>query len=244
MRPNASDPARSTLSLNEIFGSKGQVRLLRILATETDGFVASPEIATRAGLTRSGARKALRRLVEAGLVEKVGSGRHTRYVLNEDDALAEEIVKLFETERKAAEPGWARERSRQKSPKARRGNGTGSGLTPQDAKGNGGSPPARVLDAKSPEFHGALASLLEEELSLIQRARRKVLEELKNRQPGNGHDLWEWRKVLETYPVPRLLHFLESESPRAQRLRKSSPFPAVMSEKERERLKELVERVH
>ncbi len=54
MRPNAPDPARSPLSLNEVFGSKGQVRLLRILATETDGFVASPEVAARAGLTRSG----------------------------------------------------------------------------------------------------------------------------------------------------------------------------------------------
>ena len=242
MRPDAPDPARSPLSLNEVFGSKGQVRLLRILATETDGFVASPEVAARAGLTRSGARKALRRLVEAGLVEKVGSGRHTRYVLNEADTLTAEIVRLFETERKAAEPGWARERIRQDPSKARRGNGNGH--LPNKPNGNGDSPGSRVLDVESPEFHGALASLLEEELSLIQRARRRVLEELENRHPGNGHDLWEWRKVLETYPVPRLLHFLESESPRAQRLRKSSPFPAVMSEKERERLEELVERVH
>ena len=242
MRPNAPDPARSPLSLTEVFGSKGQVCLLRILATETDGLVASPEVAARAGLTRSGARKALRRLVEAGLVEKVGSGRHTRYVLDEDDTLTAEIVRLFETERKAAEPGWARERIRQDPSKALRGNGKGH--LPPKPNGNGDHPGSRVLDVKSPEFHGALASLLEEELSLFQRARRRVLEELKNPHPGNGHDLWEWRKVLETYPVPRLLHFLESESPRAQRLRKSSPFPSVTAKTERERLEELVERVH
>ena len=79
---------------------------------------------------------------------------------------------------------------------------------------------------------------------MLNRAREKVLEKLEYREPGNGHDLWEWRKVFDTYPLPRLLHFLESDSPRAVRLRRSSPFPEVMSEGERERLGELIERVH
>jgi len=100
------------------------------------------------------------------------------------------------------------------------------------------------LDPESSEFNDALVSLLEQDLSLIKRAREKVLEKLENRHPGNGHDDWEWRKVLDTYPLPRLLHFLESDSPRALRLRRSSPFPEVMSERERERLGELIERTH
>jgi len=102
----------------------------------------------------------------------------------------------------------------------------------------------QALNPSTPEFHSALVSLLEEDLSLIRRARENVQSRLENREPGNGHDLWEWRKVLDTYPLPRLLHFLESDSPRALRLRKSSPFPDVMSEDERERLGGLMERVH
>ncbi len=100
------------------------------------------------------------------------------------------------------------------------------------------------LDPESPEFSDALVSLLEEHLSLLSRAREHVLAGLQERYPENGHDLWEWRKVLDTYPLPRLLHFLQSQSPRAARLRRSSPFPAVLSDGERERLRELAERPH
>jgi DNA-binding MarR family transcriptional regulator len=253
MPPVAADQDQPGLALNEVFGSKGQVRLLRILATENQGFKASPEVAARAGLTPSGARKALRRLVAAGLVEKVGTGRATRYVLNEESALAGEIVRLFESERKVAEPGWAREHSRAETTRRKRGRTrSGNGGEPASGKGNGEamadpspmmSPQVKV-DPGDPEFHNALASLLEEELSLLRRARQNVLEKLKNRHPGNGHDLWEWRKILDTFPLPRLLHFMESSSPLAVRLRKSSPFVEVMSEQEKARLGELMEKVH
>ncbi len=100
------------------------------------------------------------------------------------------------------------------------------------------------LDPESPEFSGALVSLLEEHLSLLKRAREHVVRRLEERYPDNGHDLWEWRKVLDTYPLPRLLLFLRSQSPRAVRLRQSSPFPDVLSDGERERLGELAGRPH
>ena len=106
MRPISSDQSRSDLTLNEVFGTRGQVRLLRILTTETDGSIASPEVAKRAGMTPSGARKALRRLARAGVVEKVGRGKATRYVLNREGRLAPEIARLFQLERKAADPSW------------------------------------------------------------------------------------------------------------------------------------------
>lgn len=223
MRPIASDQSRSFFALNEVFGTKGQVRLLRVLTTETKGSFAPPEVAVRAGMTLSAARKALRRLAEVGVVEKVGTGESTRYVLNRGSGLADEIVRLFELERERIDPGWARGRR----PKA--------SSTPK---------PHRDLDPEAPHFNDALVSMLEEDLSLIKRAREKIREKLENRHPGNGHDDWEWRKILDTYPLPRLLHFLESESPRAVRLRKTSPFPEVMSERERERLGELIERIH
>ena len=165
----------------------------------------------------------MRRLAEAGVVEKVGTGKSTRYVLRRGSGLADEIIRLFELERESIDPGWA------------------GGLRPRTPS----SPaPIREYDPESSTFNDALVSMLEEDLSLIKRAREKVREKLENRHPGNGHDDWEWRKVLDTYPLPRLLHFLESESPRAVRLRKTSPFPEVMSEKERARLGELIERTH
>ena len=223
MRPIASDQSQSFFALNEVFGTKGQVRLLRILTTETNGSFASPEVAARAGMTPSGVRKALRRLAEAGVVEKVGTGKSTRYVLRRGSGLAEEIIRLFELERESIDPGWARGR-RPRTP------------SPPDPIGD--------YDPESSIFNDALVSMLEEDLSLIKRAREKIREKLENRHPGNGHDDWEWRKVLDTYPLPRLLHFLESKSPRAVRLRKTSPFPEVMSEKEKARLGELIERTH
>ncbi len=236
MRPIASDQSHPVLALNEVFGTRGQVRLLRILATESKGSVSSPEVAARAGMTPSGARKALRRLAQAGVVEKVGTGKTTRYVLRSEGKLADEIVRLFELERESADPRWARERRPAASLNRRKGGG--------EPNGNGPSKSSGDVDPESPEFNGALVSLLEEDLSLLKRAREKVLEKLRNRSSGNGHDLWEWRKVFDTYSLPRLLHFLESESPRAVRLRQSSPFPEVMSERERARLGELIERPH
>lgn len=247
MQSIAAGPAATGLVLEEVLASKGQVRLLRILALESDGFVASPEVASRAGLTRSGARKALSRLVAAGLVEKTGAGRHTRYILKRDDPLTRGIIRLFEVERQAAEPGWAREHSRRESRDTHRANGKGNGNGNENGNGASSEPMAdltALIDPESPAFHGALASLLAEELSLIRRAREKVLEKLEERRGPSGHDLWEWRKVLDTYPVPRLLNFLESTSPRAQRLRRSSPFPEVVSDREKERMAELAERMH
>jgi len=110
MQPIASDQNHTVLALNEVFGTKGQVRLLRILATEAKGSVASPEVAARAGMTSSGARKALRRLAQAGVVEKVGTGKATRYVLRREGKLADEIVRFFELERESVDPRWERER--------------------------------------------------------------------------------------------------------------------------------------
>jgi DNA-binding transcriptional ArsR family regulator len=231
MRPIPSDQGFSDLALTEVFATKGQVRLLRFLATEADGSVTAVDVSTRIGMTRSGSRKALERLFRCGLVQRADVGNTARYALRREGPLAEEIVRLFQLEHQT-----------------HNGNGGGPGMA--QGNGNGKStrdaPPVETegLNSSSPEFHGALVSLLEEDLSLIRRARENVLKKLKDREPGNGHDLWEWRKVLDTYPLPRLLHFLESDSPRALRLRKSSPFPDVMSEGERERLGGYMERMH
>jgi hypothetical protein len=102
---------------------------------------------------------------------------------------------------------------------------------------------ARV-NPRSQEFAGALASLLNEDFSLLHRARTHLDEQLAGRRDGNGHDFWEWRKILDTYPLPRLLSFLSSSSPRAARLRQCSPFPAVLTEEERDRIRRILETAH
>lgn len=251
MRPIASDQGLSDLALTEVFDTKGQVRLLRFLATEAEGYVTAVEVASGFGMTRSGARKALARLSRSGLVEKAEVGASTRYALRRDGPLVEEIVRLFQLEHDSLKPngnGGGRRNGNGHGTRGGQSNGkaTGNGKTSRDGTTNGGALLAgtEAPNPSSPEFHGALVSLLEEDLSLIRRARENVQRKLEDQESGNGHDLWEWRKVLDTYPLPRLLHFLESDSPRALRLRKSSPFPDVMSEDERERIGGYMEKVH
>ncbi len=256
MRPTTSEPNPTGLALNEVFGTRGQVQLLRILTTETDGTISSPEVARRTGMTPSGARKALRRLVKAGVVRKVGIGKGTRYALRTDARLADEIVRLFQLEQGALDPEWIRGRPEGGAAYGNGGRGNGASDPRNGGNGNGrpdgngthdearASRPFVEIDPESPEFQEGLLALLEENLSLLNRARERILEKLEHRHPNNGHDDWEWWKILDTYPLPRLLHFLESDSPRAQRLRKSSPFAEVLSDREKARLEALAERVH
>jgi hypothetical protein len=51
----------------------------------------------------------------------------------------------------------------------------------------------------------------------------------------------EWKQLLEAYSPERLGSFLASTSSRAARLRQSSPFFAVLTFEERERLMDLLD---
>ncbi len=322
MQPTASNQSSLRCPLNEVFGSKGQVRLLRVLAAEATGSLHPSEAAARAGMTESGARKILHRLTRTGLVERTGNGRKNRFVFCREGALAKELARLFEVERnrsevlaqalrrtirglsKPPEAAWVQDFLagwpdcqevgvfdeaglpaplleelreglvrveeefeivlevrgfsmdeiasvdwskamvlRGTPPGVESGGVEAAAVRGRDSgddplSGNG------KLNPESPEFSGALVALLEENLSVLRRARENVREKLDKREPGNGHDLWEWQKILDTYPFPRLLHFLESDSPRAVRLRECSPFPAVLSDEEKAQLEDLAERVH
>ena len=321
MLPLASKQSSLRFPLNEVFGSRGQVRLLRVLAAEARRPLLPGEAAVRAGMTESGARKVLQRLVRTGLVERTGNGTKNRFVFCQEGALATEVARLFQVERERGdalshaigktvrtlpfppkiawvqdflagwtdcqevgvfwgEPRqgeWGNELTRRlvkveeafevalevrifsrpdladvKWPRAVMLVGspptTGPENLPLESQdrssrespftGNG------KLNPESPEFSGALVALLEENLSVLRRARENVRGRLSQPHNGSGPDLWEWQKILDTYPFPRLLHFLESDSPRAVRLRECSPFPAVLSEEEKARLTELAVRPH
>jgi len=96
----------------------------------------------------------------------------------------------------------------------------------------------RDLDERASGWSEALVSLIKDDPSLIRRARAYLDGLLKQDQGTANRDLNEWRKIIELYPRHRLLRFLESSTPRACRLRQSSPFLAVLSSEERARLQD------
>jgi DNA-binding Lrp family transcriptional regulator len=117
-----------------------------------------------------------------------------------------------------------------------------------------GVPPFhRTQNAAPPTTHGdreqralrlseAITELLEEDPSLVRRAERHLARVLRDEPGAASEDLREWQAILATYTPERLKHFLVSGSPRAQRLRQSSPFFAVLSADERDRVTAVLER--
>ena len=99
MRPVASKQNPLRNPLNVLLGTEAHVRLLRVLANETDGPLTAPDAAGRSGLTIRGARKALNRLLESGIVVRVGGGRKHQYELNRSDKLVKAVLKLFQAEK-------------------------------------------------------------------------------------------------------------------------------------------------
>ncbi len=92
------------------------------------------------------------------------------------------------------------------------------------------------LDRRSLAMHGALATLLLRDPSLVTRAGRHLDRVLAQDHGPAGADLTEWSDILRSYSLSRLLRFLTSTGERATRLRQSSPFMAVLSPAERDRL--------
>jgi predicted transcriptional regulator/succinate dehydrogenase flavin-adding protein (antitoxin of CptAB toxin-antitoxin module) len=83
-----------------------------------------------------------------------------------------------------------------------------------------------------------LAGLLEKDASLVRRAKDHIDRLLEEEQGPAANDLLEWRSILDTYSIRRLVRFITSTSERANRLRQSTPFYAVLSATEREQLNE------
>jgi hypothetical protein len=81
-----------------------------------------------------------------------------------------------------------------------------------------------------------IAAMVRRDPTLVERARRHVIRLLNEEQGMAAADLFEWRQLLESYTPERLADLLESESSRGERLRQSSPFFAVLTTSERDRL--------
>lgn len=80
----------------------------------------------------------------------------------------------------------------------------------------------------------AIVELLEKDPSIVRRATRHLQRLMKDEPSVAAEDLREWQAILETYSPERLNRFLVSTTPRANRLRQSSPFFAVLTAEERD----------
>ncbi len=87
----------------------------------------------------------------------------------------------------------------------------------------------------------AIAELIKSDPSLIQRAIHYTNRLLHEGQGTANSDIGEWRQLLETYSPERLRKLLVSNSSRAERLRRSSPFFAILTPEERDRMLMLME---
>jgi hypothetical protein len=87
----------------------------------------------------------------------------------------------------------------------------------------------------------AIADMMKSDPSLARRALQHTNMLLHEGQGTANSDLGEWRQLLETYSGERLRDLLISRSSRADRLRRSSPFFAVLTPDERDRLLEEIE---
>jgi predicted transcriptional regulator len=78
-----------------------------------------------------------------------------------------------------------------------------------------------------------LADALERDASLVRRAKDHIDRLLKEDQGSAAADLMEWRAILDSYSIQRLGRFFTSSSERANRLRQSNPFFAILNDDER-----------
>lgn len=101
--------------------------------------------------------------------------------------------------------------------------------------GTGSPPDHRGMEERALDLARGVRRLLQEDPTLRARALRHVERLLEDPEPHMArHDLEAWGSILERYSPERLGEFIVSDSPRAQTLRQSSPFLAVLTPEERD----------
>lgn len=112
-----------------------------------------------------------------------------------------------------------------------------AGVVPVSQGSRAGRPRLHAdADQRSRDLARGVAELMREDPSLIVRARRYLDQQLRDGRGTATADLFEWRQILDSYTPERLRQFLVSSSPRADRLRASSPFSSVLTDSDRQRL--------
>lgn len=300
MRPISNKQNSVQYLLDYILGSEAQLRLLRVILNEVEAPLGVSQLAVMAGLSPQWARRALNRLVECGIVLRIGGGRALKFGLRDKHPLVGALRELFRAEQqyfdalvsslrtmllglreirrawieklpmsvrhpveivvvaKARAIGWLGEEVRSRliasekqfdiiievelftqadAPNPGRDavflvalekttpTGTGRALqTHQQAEERS------LLLAKG------IAKLIRTKPSLIKRAKNHLNRLMHEDQGLASGDISEWRRLLETYSPERVSQLLVSRNSRADRLRQSLPFFAVLTAEEREEL--------
>lgn len=93
----ASDIIRHPL--DDVFGTRAGVRLMRLLVYEVAAPLTAPDAADRVGVTPAAARASLERLAQTGFVTRVGAGKTVQYEVREAEPLVEALRTLYQAER-------------------------------------------------------------------------------------------------------------------------------------------------
>ena len=91
-------------------------------------------------------------------------------------------------------------------------------------------------DQRIMELSRRLSEAIENDTSLVRKAKEHIQRMLKSEQGSATKEIEEWRDILESYSIRRLSQFLISTSERANRLRQSNPIFAILNSDERSRL--------
>ena len=94
----------------------------------------------------------------------------------------------------------------------------------------------REKDRRLHVLSSKLAKAIKQDTSLLRRAKDHIDRLLKEDQGTATRDLIEWRNILDMYSIQRLSRFFTSSSERANRLRQSNPFFAILNFDERAQL--------
>jgi predicted transcriptional regulator len=91
----------------------------------------------------------------------------------------------------------------------------------------------RQKDSQLKLMSRKLAEIIHQDASIVRRAKDHIDNLLMEDQGTAAGDLMEWRNILDTYSIQRLIRFVTSSSERAKRLRQSNPFFAILNSEER-----------
>ena len=305
MRPIVSEQDPLLYPLNELLGTRANVRLLRVMANEVHGPLTASDVAKRAGLTVPGAQKALGRLFRSGFISRVGGGRKHQYEIRCSDRLMQITLELFQAEKDRYEQllttikkeiknltphphaAWIQAFPKEIGEPLTLGllhesryltncvrqlrtklnqvendfdltielesytKADISDLKFDDFTSLYGVMPSpysptrhqtknplthREKDRRLHVLSRKLAKAIEQDTSLLRRAKEHIDRLLKEDQGTATRDLKEWRDILDMYSIQRLSRFFTSSSERANRLRQSNPFFAILNFDERAQL--------
>ena len=91
----------------------------------------------------------------------------------------------------------------------------------------------RILDARSLAMHCRIALKISRDPNLLNKAKENLKRWCAKSKGPKPRYLQEWEEILDR-PWPAIAELITSMSEEATRLRASSPFAGVLSEKERE----------